>query len=167
MKLEEVNALVTTFDLYDVIKDGMCYSEPVLMSVKGRWVDVFFTYSINYEEKQYSGPVSVFGIDFENRQVAFKADAESFHFEKSADDIVRPEDWDEESAIYYDDYAAAYELLRQNLLTGKYQECNSKCVADYLSLLEKYVDGSLWEFYFVLTKDLRRLAQAEGGIIDV
>lgn len=154
MTLEQVNALVTVLDLSKVVKDGMCVSEPILCRINNSWVDVFFTYGINYDDEKYSGPISVFGIDSEKKEVSFIKRSSEFDFPVSMDDVVSPLDWNEEGAQFYDSYAGAYEEMRRKLLNGEKNDISKKVITNYIELLKKYTDDSLWCIYSVLLKDI-------------
>jgi len=164
MTLEEINALVTIPDLSGVVKDGMCCSEPVMCLIDREWIDVFFTYAVNYDEESYSGPISVFGIDSEKKKVVFIKNSGQWESNKSGDDIVYPADWKEENSVYYDQYAEAYEQMRKAVLSENPPEDSAVRVSAYIDLLRKYVDEALWDFYSVLLGDLQRLTkeQQEG-----
>lgn len=154
MTLEQVYALVTILDFSGVVKDGMCVSEPILCQINNTWTDVFFTYGINYDDENYSGPVAVFGIDSEKKEVSFIKSSSEYHFPLSADDVVIPSDWDEEGACVYDAYAETYEKMRRKLLNGEKDDRSREVIRKYIDLLKEYTDGSFWCVYSILLRDL-------------
>lgn len=154
MTLEQVNALVTILDLSNIVKDGMCLSEPIMCKYDNTWIDVFFTYGINYDEEKYSGPISVFGIDSELKKVVFTKTGAEYNFPISSEVEVDAYDWDEEGARFYDAYAESYEKLREKLLDGINDDSTVIAVKDYVDLIKNYTDGSLWDVYSVLLKDI-------------
>lgn len=154
MTLEKVNTLVTILDLSCVVKDGMCVSEPILCQIDNLWIDVFFTYGINYDDENYSGPISVFGINAEKKVISFIKNSSEYGFALSADDVVNASDWDEEGARFYEDYARAYEEMRSKILRGSKDDISKETIRNYIDLLNKYTDESLWSVYSVLLKDI-------------
>lgn len=154
MTLEQVNALVTILDLSHIVKDGMCLSEPIMCQASNEWIDVFFTYGINYDEENYSGPISVFGINSEKKEILFIKTCLEFDFPISADDVVSSSNWNEEGARFYDDYSKSYEKMRSKLLSGKKDDISKEAIQDYIDLLKKYTDESFWCIYSVLLKDV-------------
>lgn len=156
MTLEQVNALVTILNLSHIVKDGMCLSEPIMCKYGDSWIDVFFTYGINYDAEKYSGPISVFGIDSEIKKVVFTKRGSEYDFPISSDTEVDACDWNEEGSKFYDDYSDAYEKLRKNLLSGKNNDSTVSAVRDYIDLLKKYTDESLWGIYSVVLKDIQK-----------
>lgn len=154
MTLEQVNALITILDLSNVVKDGLCVSEPILCKYNNIWIDVFFTYGINYDEENYSGPISVFGINSEKKEISFVKKSSEYNFSITADEILKPSDWCEEGSKFYDDYAIAYEKMRLEILGGERNDISEKVIREYIELLKKYTDESLWGIYSILLKDI-------------
>ena len=159
MTLEQVNNLVTILDLSNVIKDGMCVSEPILCWINGAWVDVFFTYGINYEQENYSGPISVFGINSIAREIVFIKNSTEFEFVLSADDIVKPSDWEEENSVYYNEYANSYESMRNVLQNKENNDVSKEIIKNYVDNLHKFVDSSFWDVYSALLKDINKFLE--------
>lgn len=154
MTLEQVNALVTMPELNNVIKDGMCLSEPILCQYEDKWIDVYFTYGIYYMEEKYSGPIAVVGINSEEKRVVFTDFSNRFMFSLSAKDVVEPKDWEEKNAVYYEEYASSYNNLRQIVLNNDKSEYAQEMIKSYLDLLQKYVDQCFWSVYSILLKDI-------------
>lgn len=147
MTLEQVKATVTDLDLRDVLKEGLCLSEPILSRTEDLVIDNFFTYGIDYEEKAYTQPLKQFGIDAQNKQVLYVKEYSSC---KSELIIVPAASWDSYDPGSYSAYSELYGKVRNVFGQISMIASEKSLLVDYCNALKHQVDEGMWPFYINL-----------------
>ena len=147
MTLEQVKATVTDLDLRDILKEGLCLSEPILSRNRDLVIDNFFTYGIDYEEKAYTQPLKQFGIDAQNKQVVYVKECSPC---KSELKIVPAASWDFYDPGSYSTYSELYGKVRNVFGQISMTPFEKSVLVDYCKALKHQVDENMWPFYINL-----------------
>lgn len=137
MKLSYVKSIVYRLPLEGVVKEGLCFSEPIMSVQDNCIIDNFFTFGFDYEDNKCSGPIAAFGVFADEKKIAY-IDTERKKFDgMDCETILRVSN---EYALSKEEklaYEQAYEYVRGILMNETVSEKDVKELNIYYELLKK------------------------------
>lgn len=147
MTLYEVKNIVFRTECENLLLDGLCCSEPIMIKDSKGIVDNYFVYSLDREKKSYSGPIAKFGIYSETITVAYIDRNIKICVGKGENDYFPAQNWGCYDNIAYDNYVNSFPVIREFIFEKNLSKENKEQVRIYIDSLKCIVDDSLWEIY--------------------
>ena len=152
MDLQQVKAVIGKVQLNDILKDGLCYSEPIMSVKDDRIIDNYFVYAIDYIGNMHSGPIATFGINSDLEEIAYINENVKENFSNECTKVYNIEPVTDGIQEALSKYEQAYSSLRSFLFCANCTSEQKSVIKEYISGLEAIVFSGLWPFYKMMGK---------------
>lgn len=145
MYVRQVESAIFHTECGRLLRDGMCYSEPVMTRDEKGIIDHFFVYCEDEEAGVFLGPLARFGIYAEKPEPAYMAENKGY-FSIAEDEQRHFHGNIPRTKESYDNYSALYRQVREFVMT----ECTAQqreILQNYLHALGEVVDEAMLFLY--------------------
>ena len=147
MNVNQVRNAIFRTECKNLIRDGLCCSEPIMTRDEKGVIDHYFIYGINREEKTFSGPVASFGIYSESRETAYISASQTRKYSKSPEDEIRAVNWGQYDENAYGRYEETFPLVRDFVYRTHCTEEQKAVLRKYIEALRALTDDGMWPLY--------------------